>query len=310
MGKLLPPKLAPGDRIGLVAPSDPIQADQEARLQEGVACLTALGFHLQFGQHISANALGMTATPRQKAQDINAMFADPAIKAILCAQGGETANATLGYLDWALIQDNPKIFLGISDISVLLNAINRKTGLVTFHGTDLLWGFGNNLQAYERDAFLHTLVAGQIGPIPPNRSRHAVRSGQTTGALLGGNLGALLKLAGTSYWPDFTSAILFLEAYQITAKACHSAFHQLQHLGLFDQINGAIIGYIDSMQREDSPKPHMEEVLLEVTQGYQFPILKMNDFGHNCPNTILPVGAEVFMDADEGIVELLSPCVT
>jgi muramoyltetrapeptide carboxypeptidase len=64
------------------------------------------------------------------------------------------------------------------------------------------------------------------------------------------------------------------------------------------------------MQREDSPKPHMEEVLLEVTQGYQFPILKMNDFGHNCPNTILPVGAEVFMDADEGIVELFSPCVT
>jgi muramoyltetrapeptide carboxypeptidase len=309
MRNLLPPKLAPGDLIGVVAPSDPIHPDQQERMQEGIACLKSMGFSIQFGQHIFSADLDFAATPGQKAQDINEMFANSAIKAILCAQGGETANATLSLLNWEIIRNNPKIFLGISDITVLLNAIYHKTGLVTFHGTDLLWGFGNNLQAYEREAFLSTLIAGRIGLIPPNQPRQTVRSGQAQGKLLGGNLGCLQKLAGTPYWPEFVNAILFIEAYQITAKACHSAFHQLQQIGLFDQICGAIVGYIDSMQRDDSPKPHMEEVLEEVTHEYDFPILKMNDFGHNCPNTILPIGGEVFMDSDKGIVELVSPCV-
>jgi muramoyltetrapeptide carboxypeptidase len=81
----------------------------------------------------------------------------------------------------------------------------------------------------------------------------------------------------------------------------------LQQIGVFDHIKGAIVGYIDSMQRTETPKPHMEEILLEVTKDFEFPILKMNDFGHNCPNTVLPVGGEVLLDADQRILSVVSP---
>jgi len=306
---MIPEKLSKGDVVGVIAPSDPVFQDLEDRLEMGCAYLRSVGFDIKLGQHLRTNRLGYAATPQEKAEDINTMFADPDIKAIICAQGGETANAPLAYLDWDMIHQNPKIFLGISDITVLLNAITHKTGLVTFHGNDILWGFGYNPTNYELEEFLRTLVRGEIGPIPPNRERRVIRSGQAQGILLGGNLGCLLKLAGTAYWPDFTGSIFFVEAYEISAKTCHTAFHQLKQIGFFDQISGAVVGYIDSFQREATPKPHMEDVLLEVTQDYDFPILKINDFGHNCPNTVLPVGGEVFLDADRQTLEVILPCV-
>jgi muramoyltetrapeptide carboxypeptidase len=309
MTNLNPRKLLVGDTIGVVAPSDPVFPDQEDKLQMGIDYFENLGFKVKLGAHIRANSLGYAATPQQKAHDINVMFADPNICAIICAQGGDTANAPLSLLDWESIQKNPKIFLGLSDITVLLNAITHKTGLLTFHGNDILWGFGNELAEYEHSEFLRVLIEGGIGPIPLNQPRMRVRSGQATGRLLGGNLRCLLKLAGTPYWPDFSGAILFMEAFQISQSACHTAILQMQHIGVFDQICGVIVGYIYSMQHNDGPRPHMEDILLDLTQGYQFPILKMNDFGHNCPNTILPVGGQVFMDADQGTLEVLAPCL-
>ena len=309
MTKIIPRKLLVGDTIGVVAPSDPVLPDQEGKLQMGIDYLENLGFKVKLGAHIRSIALGYAATPQEKAHDINVMFADPNISAIICAQGGDTANAPLSLLDWDSIQKNPKIFLGLSDISVLLNAITHKTGLITFHGNDILWGFGNELADYEHREFFRILIEGEIGHIPANQPRARVRSGQATGRLLGGNLRCLLKLAGTPYWPDFSGAVLFIEAYQISQSGCQTAFLQMQHMGVFDQIRGAIVGYIDSMQHKDTPRPHMEDILLDLTRGFQFPIFKMNDFGHNCPNTVLPVGGEVFMDADQGTLEVLTPCL-
>lgn len=309
MAQLIPRKLLVGDTIGVIAPSDPVLPENEDKIQAGFDYLVKMGFKVKAGSYLFSNTLGYAASPEEKAEDINQMFADPDVKAIICAQGGESANAPLTLIDYENIRKNPKIFLGLSDITVLLNAIYHQTGLVTFHGNDVLWGFGNNLDEFERREFVRTLIDGLIGPIPPNRARIGIRSGQSQGKLLGGNLGCLLKLAGTPYWPDFSAAILFLEAYEISPKACHSAFHQLHQMGVFDQITGAIVGYIYGMQHRNMPHPHMEDILLDVTQDYQFPILKMNEFGHNCPNTILPVGGEVVLNADQGSLMITSPCV-
>ena len=306
---MIPKRLMPGDTIGIISPSDPVTPDLESRLQAGITVLQSMGFQVKPGKHIRSQSLGYTATPEEKAEDINTLFADPEVKGIICTQGGDTANAPLSLLDWDVIRSNPKIFLGISDITVLLNAFHQQTGLVTFHGNDILWGFGHNMTDYEFDEFDQIIMKGRLGPIPPNRPRCMVRSGAATGKLLGGNLRCLLKLAGTPYWPDFSDAILFVEAYTISLKACHNAFHQFHQMGVFDQIRGAIVGYIDGMQRDGGERPHMEDILLEVTREYSFPILKMNDFGHNCPNTVLPVGGQISLSADQQIFEIISPCV-
>ncbi len=306
---LIPPRLKPGDRIGVVSPSTPVTAELEGQWEHGKEVLETLGFEVVPGRNVCSTAWGYAATPQEKADDIHQMFTDDSIRAIICSQGGATANACLSHLDWDLIRSNPKIFLGISDITVLLNAIYHRTGLVTFHGNDVMWGFGRTPTEYDRTEFLSRLVEGRIGEITPSRERRTIRSGAAEGRLLGGNIHCLLKLAGTPYWPYFTDAIYFVAAIGIDPVGCDTLFQQLKHIGLFDQVGGVIVGYIDGLQNSENAMMQMEEVLLRVTPEYDFPILKASDFGHNCPNTTLPVGARVRLDADAQQIEILEPCV-
>jgi muramoyltetrapeptide carboxypeptidase len=306
---MLAMRLKKGDAIGVVAPSSRVESDDE-KLEHGTRFLENLGFEVVVGKHVCSNTLGYAASALEKAEDINRMFADPDIKAILCAQGGDTANACLPELDWELIRANPKIFGGISDITVLLNAIYARTGLVTFHSNDLMWGFGRKPTPYDSQEFLHRLVEGRIGKIPANRPRQTIRRGRAEGRLLGGNLRCLLKLAGTHYLPDFNGAILFLESLGFDPASCDCMLHQLKQMGIFDQVRGVIIGYIDGVDNDPHADIYLQDVLLNVTGQYTFPVLKVNDFGHNCPNTALPVGARVRIQADDiQEIEILEKCV-
>jgi muramoyltetrapeptide carboxypeptidase len=306
---LIPMRLKAGDAIGIVSPSTPVTGELEEQFRRGVDFLESLGFRPVIGEYVRSKTLGYAASPQEKAEDINRMFADTSIKAIICSQGGATANACLPHLNWDVIQDNPKIFLGISDVTVLLNAIHHKTGLVTFHGDDVMWGFGRHPAAYDRQEFIARLMDARIGEVAPSCERRTIRGGTAEGKLLGGNLLCLLKLAGTPYWPDFTGAILFVEALNITPEACDYQFRQLEQMGVFDAIHGVIVGYVDGLQKDENATLQMEDVLLGVTSGYGFPILKVNDFGHNCPNTVLPVGGRVKVNADRQTVEILASCV-
>ncbi len=306
---LIPKGLFQGAAIGIVSPSNPVIKELKGQFTQGVKFLEKLGFKVVIGKHVFSTSWGYAASPQEKAEDINRMFDDESISAIICSQGGATANACLPYLDWENIRKNPKIFLGISDITVLLNAIHKKTGLITFHGNDLIWGFGRDPTRYDEGEFLSRLVEAKIGAIPPNRERRTVRKGVAEGKLLGGNLNCLLKLAGTPYFPDFSRAILFVEAINITAEECDRLFQQLKQMDVFKLIRGVLVGYIDGLQNCEKALMQMEDVLLRVTEEYDFPILKINDFGHNCPNTVLPVGGEVRIDADKLTIEILKNCV-
>jgi muramoyltetrapeptide carboxypeptidase len=162
---------------------------------------------------------------------------------------------------------------------------------------------------YDKQEFITRLMDGIIGKIPQNHVRRAIRNGVAEGRLLGGNLNCLLKLAGTAYFPDFTGAILFVEAIGITPEGCDHLFQQLKQMGVFDKIRGVLIGYIDGLQSDEKALMQMEDVLLHVTAEYDFPVLKADDFGHNCPNTVLPVGGEVRINADRLTMEILEKCV-
>lgn len=302
---LLPEKLKPGDVIGIVSPSEPVRAEQEAHYAAGAAWLGRQGFAVREGNHVRVAPSGEAPTAAQKAEDLNHMFADPAVKAIICSQGGDSAQECLPYIDWDCIRQHPKIFTGISDITVLLNAIYQETGLVTFHGNDVIWGFGRKPQDYDRSEFIDRFVEGEIGDIQGYRERLVVRAGRAEGRLLGGNLRCLLKLAGTRFFPQSDGAILFVEALRVTPDACEGYFHELEGEGVFDRINGAIVGYIHSAQKKGGLVSPMEEILARRSAGYDFPILKVNDFGHNCPNTVLPVGGLVRMDTGDLSIRIL-----
>ncbi len=306
---MIPNHLKPGDRIGIVAPSAPVTAEVEEKFNSGIAYLHGLGFEVSLGRYVYSTSWGQGASPQEKAADINEMFADSSIQAILCAQGGENANACLPYLDYSLIQKTPKIFVGISDITVLLNALHQKTGLITFHGNDVIWGFGRKPKSYDREEWISRLSEGKIGLVRAFGERVTIRRGSATGKLMGGNLHCLLKLAGTPYFPRLEGTILFLEALSISLESCEAYFQQLDQMGVLKSLQGVVIGYIHGLQKDGGARSGMEDVLARVSETYAFPILKVNDFGHNCANTVIPVGGRVHLDADAQTIEILSACV-
>lgn len=264
--------------------------------------LERLGFRVRLSRHALTKSLGFSASALDKAADINNMFADQAVHAIFCSQGGQNANGVLPLLDYALIQEHPKIFFGISDATVLLNGIYAKTNLVTFHGNDVIWGFGRDQARYELDETKRILMEGQIGPVQKNSRWRSIRHGSAEGTLAGGNIGCLGKILGTSYAPDFTDAILFLEDYgeEATADKTSAALYHLDQAGVFERVRGVIFGYY---------KTHggfqIEDIAREITDKYTFPIVQCNDFGHNTPNTFLPIGTRARLDAEQGELVLL-----
>ena len=300
---MLPTRLTPGDTIAIISPSHAIYDEVKDKMEEGIRFLEQSGFTVITTKHCFSRDNGYTATPQQKAEDINTAFADPSVKAILCSQGGNTANSCLPYLDWELIRSNPKIICGISDITVLLNAIYRKTGVITFHGPDLIWGLGRPEYPYNREQFLKIFSRRKTGIIDNPYEKKCIRSGNVSGTLLGGNMRCLLKLVGTEYFPDFTDSILFLEDISKYTAEVDSMLRQYEQSGIFDKINGLIIGHLDDIQ---DPHNRFSELLEEVFSNYDFPIIKVENFGHNCPNTILPIGCQVRMDATSGEVFLVN----
>jgi muramoyltetrapeptide carboxypeptidase len=305
----VPRRLEKGDTIGIISPSAGITRELKPQFYRGVKFLKNLGFKVLLGK----NALRVTdfsaGSPEEKAADINSMFSNERVKAIISSQGGAAANSVLPLLDWSTIRQNPKIFLGISDITILLNAIYLKTGLVTFHGDDVVWGFGRKPSNFTVQEFLDRLMHGKIGSVTRRSEWRTVREGKVRGRLFGGNLGVLSLSAGTPYFPDLTDAILFLEAYQVTPGQCAAFFYQMKQAGVFDTIKGVITGYVYGLQHTRKKQIQMEDVLAKVTDEYDFPILKVNEFGHECPNTVIPIGSVASVDAGAKEWKILDRCV-
>ena len=307
---IIPPRLQPGDTIGIVTASTPLSQapspDPVADLKHGMALLNELGFEVILSQHALGDDGYSAASPEERANDINALFTDGRIKAIITSHGGWTANSCLPYIDWSELRRNPKIFMGFSDITILLNAIFAKTGVVTFHGHTAIFYLGLNPTSYDRQAILDRLVDGRLGAIRKNSEWRTIR-GQALveGRLFGGHVGQLSRLIGTPYMPDLQEAILFLEINGYVPADLYATFHQWKQVGLFDRIRGVLVGY--NAGAPEAEGDQLERILARVTGEYDFPILKCDDFGHDCPNTVLPVGAWARLDAGRGELALLEP---
>lgn len=291
---LLPPRLKSGDTVGIVSPSGLVTQQLKGQLETGIKHLESFGLKTKLAKNVFANSLGFSATAEEKAADINNMFVDGTIQAIFCSQGGQNANGVLPLLDYEMIKKHPKIFAGISDISVLLNGIYAKTGLITFHGNDLIWGLGRSPTAYDLSEIKRMLFDGETGALKKNSTWRTVRKGTVEGVLLGGNITCLGKLLGTPYSPDYKDAVLFLEDYgeETTADKTSYGLHHLEQAGVLKSIKGLILGYYKT--KGDFT---LEDIAREITDKYDFPILSCDDFGHNTPNTVLPVGARVKLDS-------------
>ena len=303
---LLAPKLKIGDKIGIVAPSNPLNIESKRKLNKFKGYLEDCGFKIKLSKNIfKIDQFNSSAgSPEKRANDINTMFKDPKIKAIWCFQGGETANQTLDLLDFNLIGKNPKIFLGKSDIDVLSLAIHKITGLVTFHGCDAKIGDGREMDFdYTKKWFIERII-NCAKAIEPKSRWITIREGMAEGKLLGCNQTSILKLVGTKYFPDFKESILFLETYKTKVKHLLFQIEQMNQIGVFQKIKAMVVGNNYRFEGEKN-NLFVKDIIKELTSKYQFPILKINEFGHYQPHAFLPIGARVLVDATNKKIEIL-----
>ena len=142
MEKLIGKRLKKGDYIGIVSVSAPEAYEQKERFEKGINYLKSKGYNVILSSHVTKKRGYLTETPKTMAKDLMELFANEKVKCIICAGGGSNSNTLLQYIDFKKIKDNPKIFIGVSNPTILLNAINTMTGLITFHGPSIVWDFG------------------------------------------------------------------------------------------------------------------------------------------------------------------------
>jgi len=306
MKLLKPSKLNVGDTVGVIAPSHPVLLFQEMYLK-GVTNLKKFGFDVKEGRTVRLQHGGyMAGTDIQRAEDINSMFADKEVRAIICAMGGQVAIRTLRYLDFDLIRANPKIFSGMSDITTFHVAFLAKTGLVGLHQTDVIFGFGTDTNSreakYEMDLFFKvTKNAEPLGLLPAFTRWEVWREGEAEGRLFGGNVPSLQALLATPYFPKLGEDIVFFwEAMRQPLDLLDQRLVQFREAGLFDSAKGMLIGKIRGEEAGvvKDMTSEVKNAVLDITDEFDFPIIANMDFGHYTPNLPLPVGLKAGMNTE------------
>lgn len=312
-------RLAPGQTIGIVAPS--AAPNDPERIRFAIETVESLGFKVRPGTHLFDREGYLAGSDAARAADLNAMFADDGVDAIWCVRGGYGASRILPALDYALMQRKPKALIGYSDITALHMAIQRHAGLVTFHGP-VAWRAFTPYTLGELKRVLWTPEAPARLAAPPRFERRegqvdwdnrvtTLVPGKARGRLLGGNLCLLAHLCGTPYFPDLRGAILFLEDVEEAYYRIDRMLTQLWLSGALAGVAGVAFGKFTNC--EPSPfflqnRP-LEDILGERVRALGVPAVSGLMVGHVDDQTTLPVGCLAELDADAGTLTLLEPGV-
>lgn len=307
---LLPKQLQKGDIVGLISPSS--ATAERIQFQFAQEALEALGLQVKLGENLKNRRGHLAGTDSERAADLNGMFSDKEVKAIICIRGGSGAARILPMIDFALIKKNPKPLIGYSDITALHNAIHAKTGLITFHGPNGSGSWNSfNVNQFEslffnqeQILFKNEQIKGDDLVLKQNRIQ-TITPGKVSGKILGGNLTVLTALSGTPYLPDFKNSILFLEDIGEEPYKLDRMFSTLKLNGTLEKIKGFIFGQCSDCNPSGGyGSLTLDDILDDYILPLGIPAYKGAMIGHLPKQFIIPVGAEVEMDADSGIFTL------
>ena len=292
-----PSALKPNATIGIVSPSSWLN---EPDLKTAVSVFENKGYKLVLGESVFLKEFTYAGTPQERADDINNMFANPDIDAIICARGGYGANRVLHLLDYDLIQENPKIFMGYSDITAFLISITQKTGLITFHGP-MLTSFKKRMVNYNFDLMENILVGSESVTIqsPSELPACILKPGKAKGPLWGGNMCLLVNRLGTPDQLNTAGAILFIEDIDEYLYAFDRMLVHMKKAGMFENIKGLIIGELVEMKDYDDPfGKSTDEIVMDVCGDLDIPIISNFPCGHGIYQATLPISIPVQLDAN------------
>jgi len=311
------PRLQPGDTVGIISPAGATYQQENLAIVEDA--MRGLGLIPNVAPHALERYGYLAGSDSDRASDINAFFADPAIAALLPIRGDWGSARVLPYLDYDTIRQNPKIIVGFSDITALLLGIYAQTGLITFHGPHGITAWDSaQVQPFRQMLFdgvaptIQNPAFGENGDrLMPVRGRiQTITPGQATGTLIGGNLSVISGIVGSPYMPDMNGAILFLEDVGERPYRIDRMLTQLKLAGILDQLSGFIFGQCTSCNPGNSfGSLTLEEILRDHIQPLGIPAWSGAWIGHVEPLLTLPIGVEATVDSVAGTIQVLEPAV-
>ncbi|AYB37817.1 S66 peptidase family protein [Brevibacillus laterosporus] len=293
-----------GDCIGLLAPASPVESD---RVEKAIQEVEAMGLRVKVGPSSYRSFGGyLSDTPENRTCELENMFSDPEVNAIWCLRGGYGTPQLLNLLDYSIIAENPKLFIGYSDITALHTAFMQEACLATLHGpmaaVEPVNGFNPLSKGYlERVLF----CAEPLGEIvnPPEIATRCLVPGEASGAIVGGNLSLICATLGTEYELDTTNKILFLEDIDEEPSQVDRMLTQLALAGKFSDANAIVLGSWEAcLPKEGKESFTVEELFERIIVPFQKPTLANMQIGHDSTNLPLPLGVRGTVISHEGIL--------
>jgi muramoyltetrapeptide carboxypeptidase len=298
--------LAKGGTIGVAAPASPYDARSE--VLRGVEWWEARGYRVKLADGVYARDDYVAGDAKQRAADLNALFADPEVDVVQALQGGYGSAQTIPHLDFDAIAANPKPLVGFSDITALHVAVARNTGLPTVYGNGLIGVGDPEATEFTRERLVQVLSGDATGPVPPSPDDpyvRAIRGGKASAKLLGGCLWLILQTMGTPWEIDLDGAIFFFEDYKAPPYQVDGMLTQLRHAGKLDGVAGVVVGEMKDCDWGDlrpasdwARSRSLEDVLEEHLEPLGVPVIYGQPLGHGKHLAALPLGVRYTLDPD------------
>ncbi|MEP6691630.1 MAG: LD-carboxypeptidase [Gemmatimonadaceae bacterium] len=286
---IVPPPLAAGARVALVAPAGPLR--DEADVERAIANTRALGWEPMPGAHLRAHHGYVAGTDAERAADVNAAIRDPRIDAIWCVRGGYGSARILDAIDYDALRAHPKTIVGYSDITALHCAIWARARLVTYHGPT---GRGA-LSDFSR-ASLERAVTRGSDPCGTAPNARALAGGSARGRIAGGNLALVASLVGTPYALDPAGAILFFEDVNEPTYRIDRMLTQLRLAGVLAKCRGLIFGQFTERTESADDAAMLDEVMRGAAAAVDGPCFMNAPIGHVADQWTIPLGVDVTVE--------------
>ena len=311
-----PPKLQVGDCVRVIAPSQSLGIISKEIQLEAARKLNALGLEVTYGAHVHEQDEQDSTSVESRLTDLHEAFFDPNVKAIFSVIGGYNANQLLPFIDWQLIKEHPKAFIGYSDTTALQNAMLAKADLVTYSGPAFSTFGQKKYFEYTLHQFREMLFLERPKKVPcaetwtddewyidqdnrhpeASEGRWVVQPGSAEGTVIGGNLSTFALLQGTPYFPRVKDPILFIEGdvgehFSEIERRLESLLQALSR----EQLGGIVIGRFPkacNVSRKEVAKFFQRHVELR-----DVPVIANVDFGHTNPMMTFPIGGSVRLSA-------------
>ncbi len=299
-----PKRLKRGHILGIVAPASPTSKE---KIEKACEKLSQMGFRVVVGKNCHSQYGYLTAEDKLRAEELNSMFTNKDIDGIICLRGGYGTPRILDLLDYELIKNNPKVFVGYSDITSLHIALNKYADLVTFHGPMAASDIAGDFSDFSRDSLLNAISSDEFNPIIRNATEEikTINGGIAVGQIIGGNLSLLTSTLGTPYEIDTKGKILFIEEIGENTYKIDRMLTQLRLAKKLEEAEGIILGNFNNCLPSDQGDFSLEEVFEQIIKPLNKPTIYNLQAGHCDPAITIPFGVKARLDATKQEITIL-----